>query len=74
MKHLLLLLLSLCPLAGLAAPYGVGTVPNVQTENRYRFTSNPDHILSDAAVAEIDSICYALRHLSLIHISEPTRH
>lgn len=69
MKHLLLLLLSLCPLAGLAAPYGVGTVPNVQTENRYRFTSNPDHILSDAAVAEIDSICYALRHRAIAQVA-----
>jgi uncharacterized protein len=34
----------------------------VQLSNRYRFTSNPDGILSDWAVAKIDSICYDLRH------------
>ena len=37
-------------------------IPNVQINNRYRFTSNPDGILSEGAVARIDSICYDLRH------------
>ncbi|MBQ8438534.1 MAG: TPM domain-containing protein, partial [Alistipes sp.] len=43
-----------------ARPYRTGDVPNVQIENRYRFTSNPDDILDAWAVAQIDSICYDL--------------
>ena len=55
------LLLILC--IDLAArEYSVDDIPNVQISNRYRFTSNPDGILSDWAVAKIDSICYDLRH------------
>lgn len=45
-----------------ARPYSVEDIPNVQIGNRYRFTSNPDGILSQGAVAKIDSICYDLRH------------
>ncbi len=45
-----------------ARSYGVKDIPNVQLSNRYNFTSNPDGILSHAAVAKIDSICYDLRH------------
>lgn len=57
----ILLLLTLC--IDLAArEYSVEDIPNVQISNRYRFTSNPDGILSDWAVAKIDSICYDLRH------------
>lgn len=37
----------LFPLLGSAArPYGVEEIPNVQVGNRYRFTSNPDGVLS----------------------------
>lgn len=45
-----------------AREYSVEDIPNVQISNRYHFTSNPDGILSDWAVAKIDSICYDLRH------------
>ncbi len=45
-----------------ARPYKIEDIPNVQLSNRYNFTSNPDGILSRAAVAKIDSICYDLRH------------
>lgn len=45
-----------------AREYSLEDIPNVQISNRYRFTSNPDGILSDWAVAKIDSICYDLRH------------
>jgi uncharacterized protein len=45
-----------------AREYSVEDIPNVQISNHYRFTSNPDGILSDWAVAKIDSICYDLRH------------
>lgn len=57
----ILLLLTLC-LDLAAREYSVEDIPNVQISNRYRFTSNPDGILSDWAVAKIDSICYDLRH------------
>lgn len=44
-----------------ARDYSVDDVPNVQIQSRYNFVSNPDGILSSAAVARIDSICYALK-------------
>ena len=63
MRRLLLItLFAVCTLSALARPYRVEDVPNVQIENRYCFTSNPDGILSREAVARIDSICYDLRH------------
>ena len=63
MKRLLaiILLFIVCYTAE-ARPYSVEQIPNVQIGNRYRFTSNPDGILSEGAVARIDSICYDLRH------------
>lgn len=63
MKRLLiLLLLTIFHFSAEAREYGIDDIPNVQVENRYRFTSNPDGILSPLAVAKIDSICYDLRH------------
>jgi hypothetical protein len=60
----------LFPLLGSAArPYGVEEIPNVQVGNRYRFTSNPDGVLSPSAVAEIDSLCYSLRHRALAQVA-----
>ena len=60
----------LFPLLGSAArPYGVEEIPNVQIGDRYRFTSNPDGILSSSAVAEIDSLCYSLRHRALAQVA-----
>ena len=44
-----------------AATYRVDQVPNVQLADRTRYVSNPDGILSVTAVAQIDSICGALR-------------
>lgn len=63
MKRILAILLFLvvCQVVG-ARPYSTKEIPNVQIANRYNFTSNPDGILSQAAVARIDSICYDLRH------------
>lgn len=58
----LLLLVCLCAwLPAAAHPYTVEQIENVQSADRTRFTSNPDGILSQAAVARIDSICYGLR-------------
>lgn len=63
MKRIIFILLLVLPgIVAEARPYSVKDVPNVQVENRYRFTSNPDGILSQQAVAAIDSICYDLRH------------
>ena len=63
MRRLLLItIFAVCTLGALARPYRVEDIPNVQIENRYCFTSNPDGILSREAVARIDSICYDLRH------------
>ena len=57
-----LLLVCLCAwLPAAAHPYAVEQIENVQSADRTRFTSNPDGILSQAAVARIDSICYGLR-------------
>ena len=61
-RFFILLLLVFFYTAAEARPYSVEEIPNVQLSNRYNFTSNPDGILSQAAVARIDSICYDLRH------------
>ena len=63
MKRLIaiILLVIVCHTAE-ARPYSVEEIPNVQISNRLRFTSNPDGILSQEAVAKIDEICYDLRH------------
>ena len=54
----LLLLVCLCAwLPAAAHPYALEQIENVQSADRTRFTSNPDGILSQAAVARIDSIC-----------------
>ena len=63
MKRLLIILLSLTIWqVAEARAYRTEDIPNVQVANRYRFTSNPDGILDEWAVAKIDSICYDLRH------------
>ena len=61
-RFFVLLLLVFFYTSAEARPYSVEEIPNVQLSNRYKFTSNPDGILSQAAVARIDSICYDLRH------------
>ena len=61
-RFFILLLLVFFYTSAEARPYSVEEIPNVQLSNRYKFTSNPDGILSQTAVARIDSICYDLRH------------
>ena len=67
------LILIICALSlsfpAAAKRYNVKDIPNVQVENRYRFTSNPDGILSDYAVAQIDSICHDIRQRGLAQIA-----
>lgn len=70
MKRLLIIaLLALCHFTTWSATYRVDEIPNVQLENRYRFTSNPDGILSNDAVAHIDSVCFNLREEGLVQIA-----
>ncbi|MFR9651435.1 MAG: TPM domain-containing protein, partial [Rikenellaceae bacterium] len=64
---LLLLMVAICSSFG--ASYSVESVPNVQLGNRYKFVSNPDGILSQAAVARIDSICYALKVSNIAQVA-----
>ncbi len=70
MKRFLLTVL----LAAAAATAGARTwrtdeVPNVQLADRTRYVSNPDAILSPAAVARIDSLCGALRAQGLAQVA-----
>lgn len=52
-----------------AKSYRTEEIPNVQLADRTRFVSDPDGILSPRAVAEIDSICYALRHRAVAQVA-----
>lgn len=61
-RALLIAIFAICTLGLWAKPYSITEIPNVQISNRFCFTSNPDRILSNEAVARIDSICYDLRH------------
>ena len=77
MKHLFstkrilatLLLVLLLTDAALARSYKIDEVPNVQLTDSRRFTSNPDNILSDRAVAEIDRACDTLRQRGYAQIA-----
>lgn len=69
-RYLILIICALSlSLPAVAKRYKVKEIPNVQVENRYRFTSNPDGILSTSAVAQIDSICYDLRHRGIAQVA-----
>ncbi len=52
-----------------AKVYDVADIENVQLRDRYSFTSNPDGVLSAAAVAAIDSVCYDLRHRNIAQVA-----
>ena len=57
----ILCLLLACTLPALAGTYRADEIPNVQRMDRRRYVSDPDGILSPAAVAHIDSVCASLR-------------
>ncbi len=63
----MLLLVSIVP-ATYGKEYRVSEVPNVQLEDRRRFVTNPDGILSDQAVARLDSLCLSLRERGLAEV------
>ena len=45
---------------GWAHPYKVSEIPMVHLQDRTRYVSNPDQILSASTVSSIDNILYAL--------------
>ena len=64
----------LCQLLACALPVFAGTyrpeqIPNVQRMDGSRYVSDPDGILSPAAVAHIDSVCASLRERGLAQVA-----
>jgi uncharacterized protein len=68
-RKLLLLLIALAPLfhAG-ARVYKVGDVPMVHLQDRTRYVSNPDNILSSSSVATMDSLLFSLEEKTGIQV------
>jgi uncharacterized protein len=56
----LLLLMFVLPTEGIAKEYTVKEIPQVHLQDRTRYVSNPDGILSATSVATMDSLLYAL--------------
>ena len=52
-----------------ARGYRVSDVQNVQIADRTRFVSNPDGILSAAAQASLDSLCYSLKERGIAEVA-----
>ena len=71
MKPILTTFLLTLLLTGIASArtYRVDEVPNVQIADSHRYTSNPDKILSDRAVNEIDRACDSLRKCGYAQIA-----
>lgn len=65
----ILCLLLACALPALAGTYRADEIPNVQCMDRRRYVSDPDGILSPAAVAHIDSVCASLRERGLAQVA-----
>lgn len=62
MKRIVLLTVLLVSAAcAFGRGYRPEEIPNVQQADRRRYVSNPDGVLSDAAVARIDRLCDSLR-------------
>ncbi len=70
MKRLFLtFLLALAAVSAGARTWRTDEVPNVQLADRTRYVSDPDGILSPAAVTRIDSLCAALRAQGLAEVA-----
>ena len=68
-KIAILCLLLVGALPALAGSYRPDEIPNVQRMDRRRYVSDPDGILSPAAVAHIDSVCASLRERGLAQVA-----
>jgi uncharacterized protein len=72
-KRVYILLLALAMFVGLgeveARGYRVKDIQNVQLQDRTRFVSNPDGILSRDAVARLDSLCYSLKERGIAEVA-----
>lgn len=72
-KRVYVLLLALAIFVGLgeveARGYRVKDIQNVQLQDRTRFVSNPDGILSRDAVARLDSLCYSLKERGIAEVA-----
>lgn len=72
-KRVYVLLLALAMFVGLgeveARSYRVKDIQNVQLQDRTRFVSNPDGILSRDAVARLDSLCYSLKERGIAEVA-----
>lgn len=69
MKKTLVLLLLLCGAAFMQArEYKVTEIPLVHLQDRTKYVSNPDNILSSATVAKIDSTLFALEEKTGIQV------
>ena len=67
-KITILCLLLACALPVFAGTYRPEQIPNVQRMDGSRYVSDPDGILSPAAVAHIDSVCASLRERGLAQV------
>ena len=79
MRKLLFIITFICLLGEIsvqAKEYTIKEIPMVHLQDRTRYVSNPDNILSPSAVATMDSILYALEEKAWAvwpAVSEPSR-
>lgn len=71
MKKIIAILCAIIMVAPIAEAKGYRTsdIENVQLSHRERFTTNPDGILSPAAVATLDSIALSLRERGIAEVA-----
>ena len=71
MKKIIAILCAIIMVAPMAEAKGYRTsdIENVQRSHRERFTTNPDGILSPAAVATLDSIALSLRERGIAEVA-----
>lgn len=71
MKKIIAILCAIIMVAPMAEAKGYRTsdIENVQLSHRERFTTNPDGILSPAAVATLDSIALSLRERGIAEVA-----
>ena len=70
MKQFILTIIAAVTMLGVASAATCRTedIPNVQLQDRTRFVSNPDGLLNESAVREIDALCLSLRERGLAEV------